>query len=210
MSQQHDTKASLLQAAKEEFMQYGYQKASLRNICAKAGVTTGALYFFFQNKEDLFEALVGETAQAVKLMILEHTMSEEKEAVHSGINGEEFDIEMSCRVISYYYKHKEQCELIMNKAVGSKYENYVDNLAELMEQHIRKMLKAISGGKNPHPVFNDCTLHWLSRMQAEAFCHVLAHDISEAEALAQIRIVAGFLRGGMIYLMQIAGYTIKN
>ena len=33
-------------------------KASLRNICKEAGVTTGALYFFFKDKEDLFAALV--------------------------------------------------------------------------------------------------------------------------------------------------------
>ena len=41
--------------AKEEFMEKGYNKASLRSICSKAGITTGALYFFFENKEDLYE-----------------------------------------------------------------------------------------------------------------------------------------------------------
>ncbi|MBQ2464886.1 MAG: TetR/AcrR family transcriptional regulator, partial [Treponema sp.] len=52
------TKEKLLEAAKNEFMQNGFLKASLRTICKNAGVTTGALYFFFHDKEDLFDSIV--------------------------------------------------------------------------------------------------------------------------------------------------------
>lgn len=47
---QHDseTRKELLKCAKEEFMDKGFMGASLRNICQKAGVTTGALYFFLR------------------------------------------------------------------------------------------------------------------------------------------------------------------
>ncbi len=48
----------LIKAARDEFIKKGYSKASLRTICAKAGVTTGALYFFFENKAELFSAVV--------------------------------------------------------------------------------------------------------------------------------------------------------
>ena len=53
MKDERETKDKLLISAKQEFLEKGYQKASLRNICKNAGVTTGALYFFFQDKEDL-------------------------------------------------------------------------------------------------------------------------------------------------------------
>lgn len=53
-----DTRDRLLKAAKREFALRGYKGASLRQICASAGVTTGALYFFFKNKEDLFRTVV--------------------------------------------------------------------------------------------------------------------------------------------------------
>ena len=58
---QHDseTRKELLKCAKEEFMDKGFMGASLRNICQKAGVTTGALYFFFKDKDDLFCNVVG-------------------------------------------------------------------------------------------------------------------------------------------------------
>ena len=48
-----ETKIHLIQCAKKEFMEKGFVGASLRGICQKAGVTTGALYFFFQDKDDL-------------------------------------------------------------------------------------------------------------------------------------------------------------
>lgn len=45
--QQETTRERLLESASREFLSNGYQKASLRTICRNAGVTTGALYFFF-------------------------------------------------------------------------------------------------------------------------------------------------------------------
>ena len=55
-----ETRQHLLECAKRECLEKGYMKASLRNICKEAGVTTGALYFFFKDKEDLLAALVEE------------------------------------------------------------------------------------------------------------------------------------------------------
>ena len=59
------TKETLLKNAKKEFLSHGFQGASLRRICASAGVTTGAVYFFFQNKEDLFSQIVAPTASGL-------------------------------------------------------------------------------------------------------------------------------------------------
>lgn len=50
----------ILLAAMQEFLEKGYKSASLRNIVKTAGVTTGAFYGYYDSKEDLFEALVGE------------------------------------------------------------------------------------------------------------------------------------------------------
>ena len=40
----------ILDCAKAEFLEKGFADASLRSICSKAGVTTGALYSAFQEK----------------------------------------------------------------------------------------------------------------------------------------------------------------
>lgn len=47
------TEQKLIESGKEEFLKKGYTKANLRDICKAAGVTTGAFYFSFKNKEAL-------------------------------------------------------------------------------------------------------------------------------------------------------------
>ena len=61
MSEVEQTTLNLiLSAAMQEFLEKGFKSASLRNIVKTAGVTTGAFYGYYDSKEDLFEALVGE------------------------------------------------------------------------------------------------------------------------------------------------------
>lgn len=47
----------ILFAAKTEFKK-GFRNASMRSIAASVGVTTGAIYRYYSNKEALFDALV--------------------------------------------------------------------------------------------------------------------------------------------------------
>lgn len=51
------TRQHLLDAALEVFWRDGVTRASLQAIAQEAGVTRGALYWHFKNKEDLFEML---------------------------------------------------------------------------------------------------------------------------------------------------------
>lgn len=46
MEKNKETKERLIESARAEFSEKGYTKASLREIGADAGVTTGAFYFF--------------------------------------------------------------------------------------------------------------------------------------------------------------------
>lgn len=51
------TKEHLMLAALETFYQKGIARTSLNEIAQAAGVTRGALYWHFKNKEDLFDAI---------------------------------------------------------------------------------------------------------------------------------------------------------
>ena len=51
------TRQHLLDATLEVFWRDGVTRASLQAIAQEAGVTRGALYWHFKNKEDLFETL---------------------------------------------------------------------------------------------------------------------------------------------------------
>jgi len=52
------TRAALLDAARETFVEVGFQQASVEAIARRARVTRGAFYHHFEDKQALFEALV--------------------------------------------------------------------------------------------------------------------------------------------------------
>src|SRR5580693_5008554 len=60
-----DTRESLLQAARELFGEQGYAATSTEEIVAKAGVTKGALYHHFSDKESLFRAVFEQVQREV-------------------------------------------------------------------------------------------------------------------------------------------------
>jgi len=51
------TKQAILEAAIEVFTEYGVAKSSLEKIAQKAKVTRGAVYWHFENKQQIFDAL---------------------------------------------------------------------------------------------------------------------------------------------------------
>ncbi|WP_428243311.1 TetR/AcrR family transcriptional regulator [Gynuella sp.] len=48
----------IMDGARQVFMRMGYDAASMNDITREAGVSKGTIYVYFQNKEDLFSALV--------------------------------------------------------------------------------------------------------------------------------------------------------
>ena len=53
----NDSHVIILKNAKKEFLEFGFEKASMRSIAKKSGVTAGALYKHFAGKEEMFNAL---------------------------------------------------------------------------------------------------------------------------------------------------------
>jgi len=53
----------VLAAARDAFFELGLQGASLREIARRAGYTPGALYSYFQSKEEVYGALLGESLE---------------------------------------------------------------------------------------------------------------------------------------------------
>jgi TetR/AcrR family transcriptional regulator, cholesterol catabolism regulator len=56
----HPRREELLATAAKIFSAKGYQGASLREICAAAGILPGSMYHHFSSKEDLFVSVHGE------------------------------------------------------------------------------------------------------------------------------------------------------
>src|SRR5918998_3831093 len=64
------TRAALLGAARETFAAEGYAGVSTSELVRRAGVTRGALYHHFEDKRDLFRALVEELEGELEEIVL--------------------------------------------------------------------------------------------------------------------------------------------
>ena len=84
------TLEKIQEAALAEFLDKGFQGASLRQIVKNAGVTTGAFYGYFSSKEALFDSLVEPHAAALMGRFMEAQTSfaelpEEQQPEHMGV-----------------------------------------------------------------------------------------------------------------------------
>ncbi len=77
-----EKKIQILQAAKNCFAQYGFDKTTLDDIGKRLGLNKSSLYYYFKNKEEIFTAVVVQEAeniiQELQLEMAGHQEPEEK------------------------------------------------------------------------------------------------------------------------------------
>ena len=60
-----ERKSEILDAAEELFAAKGYEKTSTGDILERVGIARGTLYYHFQSKEEILDALIGRINQAL-------------------------------------------------------------------------------------------------------------------------------------------------
>ena len=201
MGEDKETKERLIESAKAEFTEKGYMKASLRKICASAGVTTGALYFFFTDKEDLFSAIVGKPLDELNNLLLGHFAVENEmplSEIYEHIDGGHD--ELSAALIHHLYANYDAFMLLLTKAQGTQFEGAVDQMVDMIEITYRAMAENIAR-KLPNKEVNPYMLHWLSHMIIDAFIHLITHEQDESRAVVIMSRIMNFLVGGWMDLV---------
>lgn len=198
-----ETRLHLLQAATEEFAEYGYEKSSLRRICQKAEVTTGALYFFFQDKADLFAQVIAPVTGQLLKMLETHYEMELESAKEEAAGHEEEDIRASFAILEFCYRNKKVADIILNHRNLPVVVEFFDRLAEIMDRQTVYLMKLANGNsfplKNPE---NQYVIHWFSHLQIDAMLNIISHEFEEEDAKEQLKIMIKFLRGGFRTLLQ--------
>lgn len=190
----------LIQAAKEEFMEKGYNKASLRSICSKAGMTTGALYFFFENKEDLYEEIVGRPKKELTALIKQH-IDDDKVTIGKVKNVSELFLDHSDEAdmfVECIYRNYDSFLLILSGSKEGEYEKCVDEFVQLVEESSMDMMKAVPM-INPDPFMS----HWIAHTIVDSFVHVITHESDMEKAKIRMRMIMNFIiRGWTSLLME--------
>lgn len=198
MSSDRETKVQLLASARKEFTEKGFMQASLRTICQNAGVTTGALYFFFQDKEDLFASLVEEPLNKLLEMMKSHYESEIIQLEEGTlISRPDFtdDIEVSKQIIHFMFLYRDEFQLILTKGQGSRFEHSLELFVKITEKHFRIIADEMArlAGKDS---LDDFLIHWIAHMCVEMFVHLLTHEENVETAEQHIEVLLKFVVSG--------------
>ena len=197
MEQDKQTKQNLIECAKKEFIEKGYMKASLRTICKNAGVTTGALYFFFEDKDALFQSVVERPIQEL-FFVLKNHFSQELQGFDPEMGNLEDDFKAVLGILATAYKYKEEFELVLNRAQGSQYENIVDDIVELIYQHYLEIYWRMKKYRSARQLKQEdkFIVHWMAHDHIDMFIHLLTHCKDEKDARKQAKNMFNYMIGG--------------
>jgi len=191
------THKNIVDSGIKHFLKYGYERSNLRKICKDAGVTTGAFYRHFQDKEDLFVSLVQPLADE----ILGFYSKFEKESFESldkdcANKLAEINVYGSIESALYMFQKRELFELLIYKAYGTKYDNFVEKLVSLEDQNRKKTMQIISKKKGEYIEIPEEAIHLLDHAYINALCEIVVHSKSEDKVRMNSNIVAEFFNEG--------------
>lgn len=199
MSEKYENKEKLIEYAKTEFMEKGFEKASLRKICTDAGLTTGAVYFFFKDKNGLLGAIVDEPIKKISETLIGHFINEgENFGIYEHTEGDHDNF--AEELIPVMYSYYDELVILLTKSQGSKYENIVDDFIDLIEQRYNQLAQMYASSV-PGKKVNKYMLHWISHMNINAFVHLITHESSEQKAIRLIKPILNYLVNGWLDLI---------
>ncbi|MHD0396634.1 TetR/AcrR family transcriptional regulator [Staphylococcus simulans] len=171
-----ETHKKLLKVSLKNFLEHGFEKTKLRQICRDADVTTGAFYKHFKNKEALFTEIV---------LPLIHKM---KDAYNKRYN--EF-IEINTKqdivekweannnemyvFIDLFYDNYDVFNLLFFYAQGTKYENMLEKVTRYSEENTIKFYNYVF--PNAEPIDRE-KVHFYTYAYFAAMLDVLGHRFS--------------------------------
>ena len=181
-------RAALLESGKKEFLEHGFDKASLRTICQNAGVTTGAFYSHFKKKEDLFSALVEDDLRLYNQMY--------DGLMDRIIDQKSTQLDSEALLMSFIMDHRDLFKLLFDCAQGTKYENFKADLLVKFNDTYQDFFDAYNPGAVDPAVTNT-----ILRMKFEQYCAMIYSDYSRDEVMRITRRIRDFTRAGFEALL---------
>ncbi|MDE7078533.1 MAG: TetR/AcrR family transcriptional regulator [Clostridia bacterium] len=188
---------NILECAKAEFMEKGFEGASMRTIAERAGYTTGMVYGRFADKSQLFKELVEEAAD--KLFVYFSTSEDDFAQLSPQRQYNEMHTYVDAKVdemIDIIYDNFDAFKLIVCKSAGSGYEYYIDKMIDVETANTVRFIEALNNaGIKINEVRADLS-HMLSSAMFNGIFEVVAHDLPREEARGYIKQVEEFFNAG--------------
>ena len=190
------------QAARQEFLEKGFQNASLRRIVKQAGVTTGAFYGYYKSKEQLLEALVGKQYDTVMACYrkaqtdFQLLPKEQQREQLSDISGE-------CMfwILDYLYQYPEEFQLILCHCQGTRFDHLIDEMVEIEAAATHAYQEVLQELGRPSPQIDPALEHILITGMFHTFFELVIHEMSLQNAENYVKEMRAFYTAGWMKIM---------
>ena len=154
-------------------------------------------------RADLFKSLVEEPLQKVYAAMMAHYREEAETAPQTLPEhlSDSRDFQTALEIIHYMYQYYDECLLVLTKAQGSGFENFVDRLVDITKQHYRELADRYCR-MFQQPLLDDYTVRWMAHMHVDMFVHLIIHERSEAAACRHMEQMIYYLSCGFFAMIQ--------
>lgn len=196
------TLEKIQEAALTEFLDKGFLGASLRQIVKNAGVTTGAFYGYFPNKEALFAAIVEPHAAILmeKFMAAQTSFAKLPEKEQPSHMGEDSRTYVDW-MVDYVCQHREPVKLLLCRAEGTAYENFVHSMVEVEVEYTLRYLEVLRRLGRNIPELSRSLCHIIASGMFNGLFEIVVHDMPREQALRDVEQFRSFYTGGWLKLM---------
>lgn len=139
-----EVKNAIIQVGLKEFLDKGYEKASIRQIVKKAGTTIGNFYNYFKNKEALFDEIVGEEYNLFIYFINNHDKVERPDYLWNEKDPAIWRIVLGKLIDQMIPHFGDGLLLILNSSQGTKYESSKQHLIDIVKNHFIEHLEKLN------------------------------------------------------------------
>ncbi len=169
----------ILNAARVEFAEHGFAKAKIRSIAVRAGVSTGNLYTYFPNKDDLFCTLVKPAVEQINA----HTNYDQIQP-EDGCTGYtyEWHLDFYQEIADVHYRNHEDLKLILFKSQGSSLEDFREDCIRKLDETIQRDKCTLPQSEAGDRV-DEFLWHSLHSFAVNTFIEMTMHDLSREEMM---------------------------
>ncbi|WP_342757637.1 TetR/AcrR family transcriptional regulator [Kineothrix sedimenti] len=193
------TLEKIIPCAKREFLDKGFERASLRKIAADANMSAAGLYRHFESKEAMFDALVAPLVNTY-LRNYEESMQRSYELLDTKEIKKFWEVseEEGLQYIDFIYDHFEEFKLLLTCSDGTKYQNFMHDISEMEVKEMTRLMDELrSRGFTVKDISQD-ELHMLVSGYVASVFEVVIHDYPREKAIKQAKTLMEFLYPGWI------------
>lgn len=183
--------------AKKHFLEFGFERAGIREICKDANVTNGAFYNHFNDKEALFGALVESVVQTIQNIYSESVNKHFELAKTDDLKSLwKLSENTIIQLIEYIYENFDVFRLLLMCSSGTKYANFLD---DLVRSDVRETIKLIAELKVRCIPVNDLDedeWHMLVHSYYASIAEIVMHNYPKQAALKYAHTLSVFFSSG--------------